>query len=523
MSSSDDNGNRMLQASAVPSRLEQMISKESSGEQRIPLQTKSGMDKWMQQRMAQYSSAKEAFVLVTILLLAFVGGPALIFYFMSWILAGSLGTSGGGAAALAFNSVIYFLLCMLAAALGWASVSSFRKPTHLAFDNKKLQYEFRTPLGCFKDRAHQWNEITHMAIIKPHKTTNPTKYCLSLFKASKEMFRLPLGWVSNLENRELLSNAIETYLSNIPCDPEVALYLQPSAGHSFTEIWFQSLSEAPGRDKLIPLAGKKLLKKGEYGIVSHLPWPNQPGTYKGTRYKSEFTRAAGISSADTLVIIKEELIAKNPRFWENQDSTQKRSPELTALLAVKNSGIAPCVDVFLESDRGYLVFEEPKGTSLRAFIEKHPTVNQAVDIANRICDALLYLSMRKPPPIFALVSPDHVKIDPDGMPVLTDLKPIPSGPSAAEQLTGVHPGYLPPEFLKGQILPQSNVYAIGAVLFFLLTSTDPEPMSSSDPGLKRDGLEEKLRSLVSKATNPDAALRHGDYLALKAALADLQG
>ena len=56
--------------------------------------------------------------------------------------------------------------------------------------------------------------------------------------------------------------------------------------------------------------------------------------------------------------------------------------------------------------------------------------------------------------------------------------------------------YIAPEQLRGKAAKQSDIYALGATIFFLLTGEDPEPLSVSRPS---SGIEQ-LDSLVAQCT-----------------------
>lgn len=211
----------------------------------IPLSTTTALQRWFQQRMAIYSSAKETFVLVSLLLLGFVGGPALVFYCMSWLLQHSLGTSGGGAAALAFNAVLYLLLLLVLCVLGLMIFNKMRKPTHLLTDEEGVQFLYHTLLGRFKGRKYSWSKIDRMEIFKPGNTVNPNRYVLRFLEGASKVFDIPLNWIDNSDSRDQLACAVKEHLGNAQRDLEVALYLQPPLADSFTEIWFQSLPNTP--------------------------------------------------------------------------------------------------------------------------------------------------------------------------------------------------------------------------------------------------------------------------------------
>jgi hypothetical protein len=216
----------------------------------LGLNTTSGTTRWLEHRLSSYSQAKESFVLIITLLVAFLGGPALIFYGMTWLLAGSLGTSGGGAAAIAFNNILYLLLLAFTAVPGGLLFKSMSKPTHLLLSSDGLQYQYRSPLGAIKGPLIPWGKITELRIAKPKNLSNPAEYKLCLLADTKQLLTLQLGWINNIGDRQKLCEYVDEFLPDKPRSLDVALYLQPPSGQSYTEIWFQSLENAPNFETL---------------------------------------------------------------------------------------------------------------------------------------------------------------------------------------------------------------------------------------------------------------------------------
>jgi serine/threonine-protein kinase len=69
------------------------------------------------------------------------------------------------------------------------------------------------------------------------------------------------------------------------------------------------------------------------------------------------------------------------------------------------------------------------------------------------------------------------------------------------------PAYLPPEQFRGTPTTQSDIYALGGCLQFLLTGEDPVAILSSNPSLTRSDISEALSTIVQKATEPELEAR----------------
>lgn len=78
------------------------------------------------------------------------------------------------------------------------------------------------------------------------------------------------------------------------------------------------------------------------------------------------------------------------------------------------------------------------------------------------------------------------------------------------------------EQFRGRATPQSDIFALGASLFFMLTGEEPEPITQSHPGSIRADLCADIDRIVSKATALNLADRYKDVDELLADLLLLQ-
>ena len=68
--------------------------------------------------------------------------------------------------------------------------------------------------------------------------------------------------------------------------------------------------------------------------------------------------------------------------------------------------------------------------------------------------------------------------------------------------------YTPPEQFRDQVNPQSDIYALGATLYFLLTGSDPKPLKRSSPQLKAPDVQDALNGVVEHATELELSRRY---------------
>jgi serine/threonine-protein kinase len=68
--------------------------------------------------------------------------------------------------------------------------------------------------------------------------------------------------------------------------------------------------------------------------------------------------------------------------------------------------------------------------------------------------------------------------------------------------------YMAPEQVRGKATPQSDIYSLGCILFFLLTAKDPEPLAVSHPKTISPSVTDSLDDIVAKCTAQEQELRY---------------
>ncbi len=142
-------------------------------------------------------------------------------------------------------------------------------------------------------------------------------------------------------------------------------------------------------------------------------------------------------------------------------------------------------DYFVERKREYLVMDYVEGEDLLTRLEKTgmPLLEeQVVDWSDQILDALAYLHAQKPRPIIHRdIKPANIRVTPAGRIKLVDFGLVKlldtSNPATMVELRGiVTPAYSPLEQFPSSADhtdSRSDVYALGATMYHLLTGTYP--------------------------------------------------
>ena len=184
------------------------------------------------------------------------------------------------------------------------------------------------------------------------------------------------------------------------------------------------------------------------------------------------------------------------------------------LQALDHNNIPRVRESFEWDGRSYLVMDFVDGENLEQYLHRlgHPLPeDQALRWMLPICDALQYLHTRTPPLLHRDVKPANIIVTPGGHPVLVDFGIAKAHlPGMGQTLTFVRKagteGYAPPEqyAATGMTGPWSDVYALGATLYQLLTGKVPETAVERITGVAPMPHPRSLNPLVTPRT--DAAI-----------------
>lgn len=200
-------------------------------------------------------------------------------------------------------------------------------------------------------------------------------------------------------------------------------------------------------------------------------------------------------------------------FYREEDRQKAQAffeREMQVLSDLQHRNIVQISDYFREGNDYYLVMEYVQGSNLHYMLheeregEPFPE-DQVITWAIQICDVLSYLHSQTPPIIYRDLKPSNVMIDiTKGAEVkLVDFGIARDHDDKGEHTHVVSAGYSPPEQYWGAADPRSDIYSLGATMYFLLTGRDPEALHQSSPRAVNPEVSEYTDALVQKATSQE--------------------
>lgn len=173
--------------------------------------------------------------------------------------------------------------------------------------------------------------------------------------------------------------------------------------------------------------------------------------------------------------------ALKENFGTSPEAQRQFAREAQILANLSHPNLPRVSDHFVVPGQGqYLIMDFIEGEDLQEMLDRLGSPiseDQTLPWIEQICDALKYLHDQNPSIIHRDLKPANIKIDPTGKAVLVDFgiaKIFDSSRGTTIGARGVTPGFSPPEqYGQGGTDPRSDVYALGATLYTLLTGLQP--------------------------------------------------
>jgi serine/threonine protein kinase len=257
----------------------------------------------------------------------------------------------------------------------------------------------------------------------------------------------------------------------------------------------------------------------------------QPGTMLREQY--HVMRPLGQGGMGSVYLVEHTSLGK---YYALKQMTLHNTPKLeqaflreAKLLAhLEHPALPSVIDYFSTVEGLFLVMAYVEGPDLVELLHQNGRAfgwERVSPWAAQLLDVLDYLHSRAEPIVHRDIKPNNIKILPNGQLKLLDFGLAKSSwqelsqAAGGSSILGYTPGYAPPEQLAGKSTPLSDLYAVGATLYVLLTGRVPaDAISRSsdvavqepDPLLPLDTLAKDLPPVVGRTIMQSLALRASD-------------
>ena len=248
------------------------------------------------------------------------------------------------------------------------------------------------------------------------------------------------------------------------------------------------MQATPGSD--LPIEPGMKLRDNSYTVTERLAVGGHAVIYKA------------LDPAGDTVILKEYQLTPGETLGVMVESARIFENESGILGRLECDQIVKMKDLFYQDHRVYLVLEHVSGPTLRQQVATQGPMDEmgVISVALQMCRILQFLHEQDPPIIHRDFTPDNLILEPNGNLKLIDFSVAQSGKNVKTgDCAGKH-AYTPPEQFRGEPVVQSDIYALGATLFFLLSGSDPEPISVSHPLASDLNITQRLNDVIEHAT-----------------------
>jgi serine/threonine protein kinase len=382
-------------------------------------------------------------------------------------------------------------------------LSAICEDDRILVSKEGLAFPLRYLPGLSFRRERLWSDLQHVGVSWSSTVEFGANDYLTLFFKSGGTVKVGLSQVSKADLEQLLL-AVEVW-SGEGCRPPELIDFQNTlqneskgiASLSYTQMWEEELRRRFSATSFVPLEPGHELAAGHLKVVRQLAFGGLSAIYLAQRNNLD------------LVVVKEAVIPANADVQSREKAYELFKREAMLLTKMDHRQIARVLDHFAQDGRNYLVLEYINGQDLRQLVKQNGSqpVEKVIDWACQIAEILTYLHGQTPPVIHRDLTPDNLVLKEDGTLTLIDF-------GAANEFVGTATGtlvgkqsYISPEQFRGKAVTQSDIYAFGCTLFFLLSGKDPEALSVSCPVEAGVSVPFELNQLIERCTALEADKR----------------
>jgi serine/threonine protein kinase len=183
----------------------------------------------------------------------------------------------------------------------------------------------------------------------------------------------------------------------------------------------------------------------------------------------------------------------NPAQSADPVFAQQFQQDMQAITRLQHPNLLPLLDYGQQDGLFYQVSPLVEGGTLESRLAQYSPLPQAQAMIAAIVSALEYLHSQGM--THGNLKPTNVLLNPQGQPQLTDF-----GYTQGIDVRGQENAYLSPEQTQGGMVDRrTDVYALGVLLYHMLTGETPAPGIAPNPRLKRPDLPVEVEGIILTA------------------------
>jgi tRNA A-37 threonylcarbamoyl transferase component Bud32 len=379
--------------------------------------------------------------------------------------------------------------------------------TELGMTASRLSLHSRYIHGGVVKTTMAWKDVSTLTV---RETGDSTAIELTDIRGKK--IALLLDCIQTIEERQILRHFLLSRLPQVDVAEAGKVLTRVGTANDvpFTKLWSQALQDARPRMRTSVLAQHTSLQNGTYVVENLIASGGQ-----GAVYLSAMRTIDGVKE----VVLKEYVLPDTVHQAEHKSAVEQFEHEVRLLTRIDHPGVIKMFDAFVEDHRAYLVLEHIHGLSLKDCVTANGPIEEkrAIQLGLQMCDILHILHTQTPSVMHLDFSPDNMLIDDHDRLTTIDFNVSIEENAIRTRTVMGKQRYMSPEQYRGKPTQRSDIYALGASIFFLLTGSEPHPISVSDPANASDA----LRAVLRKATALEESDRYQSAEELRSALLGL--
>jgi tRNA A-37 threonylcarbamoyl transferase component Bud32 len=393
--------------------------------------------------------------------------------------------------------------------------------TEIGLTNDELRLHSRNIHGGMILDSFAWDEISSIEFVEGLAGENKelTRDHIILSDTRKHQARLFLDSLQTIEERNILRAFIASNIKQIDTQKAMAGLTRTGklADIPFTKLWSQALRDSRPRLHTNALSTDIRLQNGRFTIKNLIG-----GGGQGAVYMAE----ANDLSEHSIVVLKEYILPDLVHEVEHKDACEQFEKEVHLLSKLNHPGIVKMFDAFVEDHRAYLVLEMIAGHSLKEEVQNRGTIpyREVLKLCKQMTAILEHLHGATPIIIHLDFSPENLMLSPEGKITVIDFNISSEENSMRTRTIMGKQRYMAPEQYRGKPSIRSDIYALGATLYFLLTGLEPEPITTArcrKNSKNAEDIPESIDTFVSQATALDEKQRFQSIAEVQAELTKL--